>query len=233
MTLFEVQDRKSHLLLKFHAPRSSNAFSLQAARELDAVRKEYENLRKPVVVASAHPRLFCSGGNLSDYKKLKGRAPGLKINREIAKILDRFGRWPVPKLARIEGDSLGGGMEWLARFDFRFATPEACFSFWQKRIGLTTGWGGGKAWADKIGGGPGRQVLVEGGLLTAVEARDLGAGGRVGPGGRPDDAAEEWCAGFREDPLRELTGWSAKAESRIFAGLWMAERHAAVLKRWR
>jgi enoyl-CoA hydratase/carnithine racemase len=69
--------------LEFLARESANALSLDGARELGKIQREYKSWRKPVVVTSVHPSVFCSGGNLTDHKKSKTKAAGLKSNREI------------------------------------------------------------------------------------------------------------------------------------------------------
>lgn len=227
--VFSVTEWNTHLEIAFLDAASANAFGLPTAREFAALVKSYRKWTKPVVVRSAHARVFCSGGQLSAYAKLKGRAPGLKINREITSVLDAFGKWPVVKLAVIEGDVFGGGMEWLARFDYRWSVPSALFGFWQKRIGLSTGWGGGRAWALKIGEDRVRQLLMEARLLSAVEAQRLGLLDRVVTRWSLKEEMESWAR--RMDA--SLVGWSAKGEARLFSDLWMGPAHQAVLKKWK
>lgn len=224
-----VREEPLFLLVEFHAPPSSNALSLEAARELANVVRAHRRWSLPVVVRSAHPRMFCSGGNLADYAKLRGKAPGLRINREITRHLDGFARWAPLKLALIEGDVLGGGMEWLARFDFRWGTPQAVFSFWQRRIGLSTGWGGGGAWAEKIGEDVVRKLLLEAKILSARRALSLGLIDRIVTPWRALDEVKAWCA----DMSGAQTDWSSKKENEIFQGLWHGPEHKAALARWR
>jgi len=233
MAHFKVSESENHLWLDFSAPSAGNAFGLSVARELAALAKKYKSWKKPVVVGSTHPSLFCSGGNLSDYKKLKGKPPGLKVNREIERCLDAFGAWPTVKLAVIEGDVLGGGMEWLARFDFRWSTPSAFFSFWQRRIGLSFGWGGGRAWVSRIGEDRLRAALLEAELMSATAALRSGILDRLIPAWKIREDVVEW-AGWMSDPsVRALLGWSAKSESAIFSKLWMGPEHRAALAKWR
>lgn len=233
MALFKVREADSFLELDFFVLESANALSLEAARELAKIQKSYKSWRKPVIVSSLHPSVFCSGGNLSDYKRLKGREPGLKINREISKLLNGFGAWPVVKLAVIEGDVLGGGLEWLARFDFRWSTPNALFASWQRRIGLSSGWGGGKAWARKIGEDRVRQLLMEGRLLSAAEAERFGLVDRVVSSWRIREEAEEWAARMGSPTAQTLSKWSTASEEKMFSSLWMGTEHKEVLKRWK
>lgn len=224
---FSVRQSGSVLHLEFHIPSSSNALSLEAARVLRGVVREFRAWRGLVVVTSGHRSMFCSGGNLSDYAKLRGKAPGLKINREITACLDAFGKWPAVKLAVIEGDVLGGGIEWLARFDYRWSVPSALFAFWQRRIGLSSGWGGGRAWAAKIGEDRVRTLLMEGSLLSAETALRFGLIDRVVSAWQIRELCE------RHPVSGKLSGWSVAGESKIFSSLWMSDEHRTVLEKWK
>ena len=233
MSFFKVHESENFLRFDFSIPETSNALSLSAARELGALQRAHRKWKKPVIVRSLHPRLFCSGGNLSDYKKLKGKAPGLKINREIKSLLDAFGAWQVPKLAIVEGDALGGGMEWLARFDYRFATPSAYFAFWQRRIGLSTGWGGGKAWALKVGDEKVRKLLLEARPLSAHQAEREGLIDRVFSSWAIHQESELWAARLTAASVGPLMKWKSSREEQVFGALWMAPEHQNVLNKWK
>jgi enoyl-CoA hydratase/carnithine racemase len=233
MALFKISEAKHCLNIHFHVPESANAFSAQAAAELAKIQKKYKSWGKPVIVMSDHPRMFCSGGNLADYKKLKGKAPGLKINRVIEKTLNDFGAWPVPKIAVIEGDVLGGGMEWLARFDYRLATPSAFLAFWQRRIGLSSGWGGGAAWSKILGEDLVRRLLLGGKILSAAEAQRLGLIDELCSSWKIRVAALQLAAVLDGEVSQDLVAWSAGKEDRVFQSLWMGETHRRVLKEWK
>jgi enoyl-CoA hydratase/carnithine racemase len=234
MQHFHIVDDETILKVLFHAPESSNAFSLDAARELSRLSKDYHKSKKSLLLTSGHQRLFCAGGNLSDYKKLKSKEAGLKVNREIAKCLDQFASWPVVKLALIEGDVLGGGMEWLARFDFRWATPNVCFAFWQKRVGLSPGWGGGKIWASKLGEEVVHKLILESRLLSAVEALRFGLVDQVVSEWKIQDLAEEWLVKVSESEITPaLLQWRSGRESAAFSKLWLGAAHRVVLSKWK
>lgn len=229
---FSIQESTSYLEFSFSAPRSANALSLKAARELQSLTKKYKKWSKPVIVSSGHPRVFCSGGNLTDYAKLKTKPEGLKINREIAACLDAFAAWPVIKIAWVNGDVLGGGMEWLARFDFRWSTPEAVFAFWQRRIGLSTGWGGGAWWAGKIGEENVRRLLIRAEPITATGALRIGLVDRILPQWRAQPELEKFVSDLAGESVSAARRWKIQSEAKVFASLWMASEHRAVLKRW-
>ena len=234
---FSATEHQNLLLLRFCAPDSGNAMSLAVARELASLRKRHSRWKGVVAVQSGHPTLFCSGGNLSDYKKMKGRAPGLKVNREITRCLDTFAAWPVVKVALVEGDVLGGGLEWLARFDFRWSTPYALFSFWQKRIGLSPGWGGGRAWTAKLGEERVRALLLEARLLSADRALSIGLVDRLIDSQRMQVELADFTSGLASveagGSTEKLLRWSTKREVETFNSLWLGPEHKRALTRWK
>lgn len=233
MALFKTSETNHSLNLHFHIAESSNAFSSAAASELAKIQRKYKSWKKPVIVFSDHPRVFCSGGNLDDYKKLKGKPPGLKINRGIEKVLNEFGAWRVPKIAVVEGDVLGGGMEWLARFDYRLSTPAAFFGFWQRRIGLSSGWGGGKAWSDKIGAENVRKLLLAGKIMSASEAQRNGLVDSLYSSWRIRTEAFALAASLDGGVSIDLVAWQPASEAKVFNSLWMEKAHREVLKNWK
>jgi enoyl-CoA hydratase/carnithine racemase len=233
MALIKICEEKTHLRLEFLSPDSANAMSLAAARELGAIVRKYKTWNKPVVVLSGHPKVFCSGGNITDYKKLKSKAEGLKVNREIEKHLSAFAKWPVVKLAVVEGDVLGGGMEWLGCFDFRWSTSSALLAFWQRRIGLSTGWGGGARWARLLGEGVVLRLLLEGSLITAPKALRLGLVDRIIPAWKIPEEISRWVNLLDSEILNSLSSWSVRDEAKTFGRLWLGSQHQKFLANWR
>lgn len=232
MALIKIREEKAHLSLVFSAPESANAMSLLAARELAAIVRKYKTWKKPVVVLSGHPKVFCSGGNITDYKKLKSKAEGLKVNREIEKHLEAFAMWRVVKLAAIDGDVLGGGMEWLACFNFRWCTPSSAVAFWQRRIGLSPGWGGGARWARIVGEEQVRRLLLEGSLITAEKALRLGLIDRILPAWKLEPEVSRWVNLLNSEILNSLADWSVRKERKKFGELWLTSEHQKFLASW-
>jgi enoyl-CoA hydratase/carnithine racemase len=219
MAHFKIAEFTNYLHLEFLAPEAGNAFGLAVARELAGIQKKYKKWEQPVVVTSAHPTLFCSGGNLSDYKKLKGKAPGLNVNREITKHLSAFAAWPIVKLALVEGDVLGGGLEWLACFDYRWTAPHALFCFWQRR--------------KILGEEKTRGLLRESEMISAPAALRLGLVDRVISGWKIRESVIEWSRRMDDTSVQELHKWSASREAALFQKLWMGPEHKTALARWR
>lgn len=230
--MFKVQESDQFLEVEFYSPHNHNALSLAAARDLVAISRQYRKWDRPVVVSSAHPRMFCAGGDMAYYASLENRSAGFKVNREIQSSLAQFQKWQVVKVAIINGDVLGGGMEWLARFDFRWICSGVLLGFWQKRIGLTTGWGGGSEWARIIGEERVRQLLLEGVLMDPIRAQRLGLVDRVVARWSWRKEMVEWCGRIHSGADVDIATWSVKKESKIFGKLWGAPLHSRALRKF-
>lgn len=121
------------------SPKTRNALSVTHARELKSFLKT-KNLRG-LILRSDGP-VFCSGGDLGEYARLNTKAQGVKINREISEALAGLARFPLPKLALVDGDCYGGGVELISCCDWIVSTPKSFFALWQRRMTLSFGWGG-------------------------------------------------------------------------------------------
>lgn len=222
------------LVLTFSDPSSRNSFSLQAARELLAHLEENVG-RFDAFVFRARGRVFCSGGNLSDYASMTTAEQGHAVNREIRAILGQVASWPEPSVCAVAGDAFGGGVELASAFDVILAAPHVAFALWQRRIGLSFGWGGGARLERRIGSGRLREWSLSTRLVAATEAADAGLVDRLVPEALLDrDAilrAHELAVSHR-DPLVESKsklGETPQSEVELFEKLWWSEEHRASL----
>jgi enoyl-CoA hydratase/carnithine racemase len=155
----------------FSNPDSRNALSLSAARELSKLVKNAGGCDGLLVRAEGP--VFCAGGNIKDHIAM-GSVASKKGNREIAKACEQLAAIEVPTIALVEGDALGGGVEFLSCFDIVFATPHVLVAFWQRRLGLTYGWGGGARLERRIGRAAVSRHLIQASTMTGKEAVRLG-----------------------------------------------------------
>jgi enoyl-CoA hydratase/carnithine racemase len=161
------------LRLVFHDSTSRNSFSLRAAEELAA---HLQGLSSDIesIVFRAEGRVFCSGGNLSDYAAMTEAHEGQKVNRRIKEVIDELSRVPVPTICLVEGDCFGGGVELMSAFDFAYAVPHAMLALWQRKIGLTYGWGGGVRLEKRLGSARLKELTLSARAMTAAEAKCIG-----------------------------------------------------------
>ena len=161
------------LSIEFEDKASRNSFGLGAARELLQILRDAEASSCAGIIFRSQGAVFCSGGNLRDYAKSNDSAPGIMINREISQVLNELNMSRLMTIALVEGDCFGGGLELLSAFDEVIAVPGVLFGFWQRRIGLSFGWGGGHRLARRLGDQMLIRLAMEASVVFCPEALDL------------------------------------------------------------
>lgn len=232
MASFSIELKNEILFLDFYSPRAGNSLGLSDAEEISVALKRNKKARA-LVVHSSHERIFCSGGKLSDYAKMRDKKSGLAVNRKITAHLDFLAKWPGAKLALVNGDCYGGGMEWISSFDFRWTVPHALFCFWQRRIGLPPGWGGGRRWSELIGEKQLQQLLLSADVISSGQALHYGLVDRIVPSAHLFFEAGEWLQRVLDRGTYLPTRWSVKSAQRDFAKEWHSPQHRTVLENWK
>lgn len=191
-----------------------------------------------VLLVTAQGSVFCSGGNLRDQVK-QGRARSLVGNLKIAKLLQKLEALKIPTAALVEGDVYGGGLEMLSAFDHVLTLPHCLFGFWQRRMGLSFGWGGGARMARRISSVRLKTLALEARALTASEAQAEGLIDSVVPRHLAMPEATAWCLRVGSLPrgsvnaIKRVSGADFKAgEKREFEKLWFGKEHRAALQRF-
>lgn len=206
----------------------SNAFTSEDADDLNEILK----LKKVrgLIWQSAHPTIFCSGGDLKTYAGLS-KAQGILLNRKIAKGLYSLASAPFPKVAYVNGDCWGGGLELLSCFDYRACASHALFGFWQRRNALTFGWGGFQRWNSKVSSDQIVQLSLSARIFSAREALRIGIIHQI----ISDIKALSWLESAAT-LQRESGGATLKlrpqTEQKLFEQLWFSEEHRASLKKF-
>lgn len=214
---------------------SRNALSLEAARELNDLVKHacsYDGL-----LIRAEGRVFCAGGNIKDHIAM-GKAASLKGNREIALACESLSKLAIPTIAIVEGDVLGGGVEFLSCFDIVLATPHVAIGFWQRRLGLVYGWGGGARLERRLGRHAVSRLAIQARAMTGREAYEIGLVDRVvAPWQIREEGLAELIrvAVLPKEPVGTFKANSqrstASPESRAgFEKLWFGDEHQGRMK---
>ncbi|MBI2253154.1 MAG: enoyl-CoA hydratase/isomerase family protein [Proteobacteria bacterium] len=110
---------------------------------------------------------FAAGADMAEFAELRATPEGARAYGEI--MLDAL--WalrdcPLPTLARIEGNCLGGGLELAAMCDLRIAAAEAKFGIPIQKVGITMPYPELAALVDLLG----RPTMLE--LLLTAEIFD-------------------------------------------------------------
>lgn len=219
------------LVVTFDDPTSRNSFSSKAAEELDRCLSANAGTFDALVFESAG-RVFCSGGNLSDYAAMTKADEGKAVNRRITEVLDRVSRIETPTVCSVGGDCFGGGVELISAFDHVLAVSHAFFGLWQRKIGLSFGWGGGARLERRLGSGALRRLALS---AETFDARSALSAGLVDEVVTAEILRSRALARARalmalpKAPIASLKSWEANRELEVFESLWLNEEHQKAL----
>ncbi|MDP6390341.1 MAG: enoyl-CoA hydratase/isomerase family protein [Alphaproteobacteria bacterium] len=192
-------------------------------------------------LTGAGDKSFAAGGDLRDLATVR-TVKEAKIMADQAKAaLDAIGGFPVPVVAALNGDALGGGAELAAACDFRVAASHARIGFIQGRLNIATAWGGGIDLARIVGPARALRLLARGELLSGEQAMAVGlVDAAAGDGQALDDCLEGFLAPIMGQAPQVLRAFKAlglgarrglprdqlmRLETRLFADTWVHQDH--------
>jgi enoyl-CoA hydratase len=144
------------------------------------------------VVIGAGGRAFIGGADIDELATLDADSARGFITA-VHVCCDAFRHLPVPAIARIDGYTLGAGLELAAACDFRIASDRSVFGMPEVRIGLPSVVEAALLPA-LIGPARARKLLLTGDNIGAEEALAWGLVDRVVPAEKLDDAVETLAA---------------------------------------
>src|SRR3970040_387681 len=153
-------------------PEKRNALSRSLLGDLRRVFSEFagaDDLRV-AVLRGAGDKSFAAGGDLRDLAQVRTREATRRMAEEAHDALDAIRGFPLPVVAALNGDALGGGAELALACDFRVAASHAHIGFIQGRLNIATAWGGGGDLMRLLGAAGALRLLAAGELLDAAGA---------------------------------------------------------------
>ena len=214
--------------------------------ELSDAVKELEEWKEGCgVILHGADHTFCSGGDISTLKT--DPSTGAKQCIFMQNTTSRLFNLPLISVALVEGLSLGGGAEVMTACDFRLVTKDTRIAFVQKRMGLSTGFGGGTRLVKLIGRGKALDLMSTTRLISGEEAVGYGLADALISSNTESifDTAKEWllerawgdphvsqsiknvvaagCDMGMQEALQE--------EKDVFSGVWGAEAHLEALSK--
>jgi enoyl-CoA hydratase/carnithine racemase len=170
-----------------------NAFNMamwQAAPSLLAEVAADPAVRLLVVRSAEAGGAFCAGADIRELLANKDNAQWRAANQAaINRVQYELARLPLPSLAFIEGDCIGGGCGIALACDLRVATNAARFGITPAKLGLVYPLHDVKLLVDLVGPGQAKRILYTGALLDAGEALKIGLVEHV-----VDDGPDAWIA---------------------------------------
>ncbi|MDH3471041.1 MAG: enoyl-CoA hydratase-related protein [Acidimicrobiia bacterium] len=141
-----------------------------------------------VVVTGTGERAFCAGSDVKEFESLSGRVGEGKLVLEKA-VYRRLALLPIPTIAAIQADALGGGLELALCCDLRVADERSKLGLPEVRLGVMPGSGGTQRLPRVVGIAKAKELILMGEIISAAEAAEIGLVNRVVPEGRALDEA--------------------------------------------
>ena len=183
-------------------PEVRNALN---AELINALRDTFLSLAKNssvrVVVLDAEGPVFCAGGDLHWMKESLNatETENLSEAQSLASMLMAIYDCPKPVIAKIQGDTFGGGCGLVAVCDIAVASKNARFCFSEVKLGLVPSVISPYV-LPKIGPGKARRYFLTAEVFSAKVARKIGL---IHENIKSDDAAlDDWVQTFCDDILR-------------------------------
>jgi enoyl-CoA hydratase/carnithine racemase len=145
---------------------------------------------RAVVVTGSGDRAFSAGSDVRDFENQRGPGGRERHARE-ERVVARLACLPMPTIAAIEGNALGGGLEIALACDIRVASETARLGLPEVRLAVTPGAGGTQRLPRVVGPARAKELILTGRILDAREAERIGLVSRVVPAGEARRAADE------------------------------------------
>jgi enoyl-CoA hydratase/carnithine racemase len=137
---------------------------------------------RAVVVTGTGERAFSAGSHVGEFESQRGAAGRARHELESG-VARRLAELPMPTIAAIEGNALGGGLELALCCDLRIASERARLGLPEVRLAVTPGAGGTQRLPRVVGPARARELILTGRVLTAAEAERMGLVHEVVPVG--------------------------------------------------
>lgn len=166
-------------IVQFNRPHALNALSPELMREtMDALEAFDRDDVIGCLVVTGNERAFAAG---ADIKEMASASVVEMLRSSFINYWDRFKGIRKPIIAAVSGYALGGGCEFAMACDMIVAGEGAQFGQPEINLGIIPGAGGTQRMTKAVGKALAMEIVLNGRLLTAVEAAQFGLINRVVP----------------------------------------------------
>ncbi len=185
-----------------NAPEKLNALSRGTWERLADVMAglSAEDDLRCIVVRGAGDKAFAAGADISEFETERSDPESCKAySRMVAKTMNTVAECRHPTIALIKGACVGGGLEIASCCDLRICGESSRFGVPVNRLGLVMPHAELKMLLVLVGRAQALEILLEGRVFGAAEAREKGLVNRVVPDADVEDevyaTAERIAAG--------------------------------------
>jgi enoyl-CoA hydratase len=164
---------------------------------------------RAVVFSGAGGRAFIGGADINHMAAMRSSEDGRAFISQVHKLCQAVRDCPVPVICRMEGYTLGAGLEVAAACDIRIAADNAFFGMPEVKVGVPSVVEAALL-PRLIGWGRTSRMLLTGENIDAAKAEAWGLVEEVVPAARLDEAVER-CV----NAIVEATPLSVRAQKRL------------------
>lgn len=198
-------------------PQKLNAMTKPMWQSLGAVMGELgdEDALRCIVLRGAGGKSFSPGNDIAEFRTDRSNPAQAKAYGEILhRTLRAIGECRHPTVALIEGICVGGGLEIAGLCDIRICGESSRFGVPIKQLGLVMAYPEIAALQRLVGRSVALEILLEGRIFGAAEAKEKGLVTRVVPDDRVEDEAYAAAQRIAEGaPL--VARWHKKFAARL------------------
>ena len=250
-----VESSGGVLRVTINRPDKRNALSGEVLRSLAEVFASNGNVPdlRVAILRGAGDQCFAAGGDLRELASITTLDGAAQMARDAKASLETIRQFPLPVVAALNGDAMGGGAELSVACDFRIAAAHARIGFVQGRLNISTAWGGGIDLMRLVGASRALGLLCRGDMLAGAEAAALGLLDAVARENQSlDDLIADFIAPIMKQAPQVLRAFKAVAigtrsglpraelneiETRRFAETWVHDDHwtaaAKITSKWK
>ncbi len=171
-----------------------------------------------IVLRGAGEKAFSPGNDISEFEtERSNKAQAIEYGKVMHRTAEILANCPTPIVAQIHGICVGGGLEIAALCDLRICGQSSRFGAPIKNLGLVMAYAEMAPLVRLVGASIALEILLEGRIFDAAEAKDKGLVTRV----VPDDqvAAEARATAERVAEGAPLVArWHKKFAKRLAEG---------------
>ena len=163
-----------------------------------------------IILTGAGDRYFAAGGDLHDLAGVRDSAATLDMSDQARTALDAIRRCPLPVIAYLNGDAIGGGAELALACDMRMQAAHARIGFVQAKLAITSAWGGGPDLCRAVGGARAMRMMSRCELIDAQQALAWGLADAVIDDGPLGNDVQSFLAPMLTHSVQVLRGIKAQ-----------------------
>lgn len=236
------------LRITLNRPEKHNPLSRAVLARLRAIFEEHRDdpTLACVIVTGAGDRYFAAGGDLRDLAEVRAEADVRRMATEARSALDAVRSFPLPVLALLNGDAIGGGAELAVACDLRLMREGTHIGYVHGRLAITSAWGGGADLCALVGPARALRMTARCEPVPAATAVAWGLADAVASAEALEAALEEFIAPMLTQTSTALRGGKAQAlaarrgdpfdarravEEDYFVATWIHPDHWAAVDR--